>query len=269
MTWQAVLTHPENGSHIAQLYQSDLFLYRSVGIYLAAGLQKGDAAVLVATPGHTTAFLQDLTAKGFDVNGLKRSGQLTVLDAEATLSEFSIDGEPDRKHFIEVVGGVIEKAGKGYPRVRAFGEMVNLLWQRGELSKAIALEELWNDLAKIHSFSLFCAYVMDNFNPKMHEGPLQSVCKTHSHLIPAEDYGLLEKSVSEAIGTVLGSMQASMLFSLVAAQRIEQESVAMMPSAQHALLWLKKNMPITADKVLLKSRSYYQSRLEKTKNHAA
>lgn len=128
----------------------------------------------------------------------------------------------------------------------------------GELSKAIALEELWNDLAQTHSFSLFCAYVMDNFNPKMHEGPLQSVCKTHSHLIPAADYDLLEASVSVAIEAVLGPMQTAMLFSLVATQSRAHESLATMPPAQQTLLWLRRNMPMTTDKVLLRGRSYYE-----------
>jgi len=265
MTWQAVLTHTESGNHIAQLYQNDLFLYRSVGLYLAAGLEKGEAAVVVATPEHIAAFLQDLAARGIDVAALKRSGQLTLLDAEATLSEVSIDGCPDREQFVGVVGSIIKRAGGNHPYVRAFGEMVNLLWQRGELSKAIALEELWNDLAKTQAFSLFCAYVMDNFDPKMHEGPLQSVCQTHSHLIPAADETLLEKSVSEAIEEVLGSTQASMLFSLVTAQSVDQLPWATMPHAQRALLWLKKNMPITADKVLLRSRSHYEGYLIKCK----
>ena len=103
---------------------------------------------------------------------------------------------------------------------------------------------------------------MDNFNPMVHDGPLQKVCKTHSYLIPAADYDLLESSVSEAIEDVLGPTQASMLLSLVSSQKVKDERLAKMPSSQRALLWLRENMPLTADKVLLRSRSYYDNRLE-------
>jgi hypothetical protein len=264
MEWKTALEDSTDGSHIAQLYQHDLFLCQSVGIYIKTGLRRGEAVVLVSTPNHTALFCQDLRTDGFDVEALEKSGQLMILDAETVLSSFSIDGNPDRDRFMRILGDVLEKAGENYPRVRAFGEMVNLLWEKGELSRAIALEELWNDLAKTHAFSLFCAYVMDNFNPRIHDGPLQKVCKTHSYLIPAADYDLLEESVSEAIEDVLGPTQASMLLSLASSQRTPEERIAKMPPSQRALLWLRENMPLTADKVLLRSRSYYEKHIEET-----
>jgi hypothetical protein len=259
MAWQTVLEDSKDGNHIAQIYQDDFFLCQSVGVYIKTGLRRGEAVVLVSTPVHIASFCQDLRKNGFNPEALESSGQLTILDAAETLSSFLVNGDPDRERFMRIVGGVIKKAGENFPRVRAFGEMVNLLWEVGELPKAVVLEELWNDLAKTHAFSLFCAYVMDNFNPMIHDGPLQNVCKTHSHLIPAADYDLLERSVSEAIEDVLGPAQASMLLSLVMSQRTDQGRFAKMPPAQLALLWLRENMPITADKVLLRGRSHYES----------
>ena len=123
MEWKTILENSKDGSHIAQLYQHDLILCRSVGLYIKAGLKRGEAAVLVSTPDHTAAFCQNLSTDGFDVKALEKSGQLVILDAEATLSSFLVDGEPDRDLFIKVVGGVLEKAGDHYPRVRSFGEI--------------------------------------------------------------------------------------------------------------------------------------------------
>lgn len=60
----------------------------------------------------------------------------------------------------------------------------------------------------------------------------------------------MEKSVSEAIEDVLGPAQASMLISLVMSQKTERARLAKMPPAQQTLLWLRENMPVTADKVL-------------------
>ena len=80
-----------------------------------------------------------------------------------------VDGSPERERFNEVMGGVLPSVSDGRSRVRAFGEMVALLWAEGNLQRAIRLEELWNDLQKAHSFSLFCAYPMHGFGGEKFE----------------------------------------------------------------------------------------------------
>lgn len=62
-----------------------------------------------------------------------------------------------------MIGNVIASVTDGRSRVRAFGEMVALLWAEGNHGGAIRLEELWNDLQNSHSFALFCAYPMNGF----------------------------------------------------------------------------------------------------------
>ncbi len=78
--------------------------------------------------------------------------------------------------------------------MRAYGEMVDVLWQRGERDAAIRLEEFWNDLAKLQTFSLLCAYEMDPLDPAAYH-PLECVCKVHTHLIPAADYRRFNQAV--------------------------------------------------------------------------
>jgi hypothetical protein len=58
-----------------------------------------------------------------------------------------------------------------YPAVRVHGEMVNVLWQKGRLDAAIALEDHWNELGRSHRFSLFCVYLMDNLEKKPTKAP--------------------------------------------------------------------------------------------------
>ena len=78
-----------------------------------------------------------------------------------------LDGWPDPARFAEVVGGLIERvraaSGSEARGVAAFGEMVALLWMEGKADAAIRIEELWNDLARTHAFSLRCAYPMSSF----------------------------------------------------------------------------------------------------------
>jgi hypothetical protein len=259
--WKALLESPGERDHTVQLYSDLGFLTNAVGYYAGSGLTRGDAVIFVATPEHRQAFSQRLTANGFDVERLQARGQLTILDAADTLSGFMVNGMPDAKRFIPLVGGVIEaaRAGGRYPKVRAYGEMVNLLWQKGELPAALRLEELWNELATTHAFSLHCAYAMDTFDREMHCEALHGVHHAHSHLIPVEHYQRFDDAVDRALADVLGPAEALVLKSVLIAR---QRSGSHMPASQAALLGLSEMLPRAADAVLLRARRYYGAPLE-------
>ncbi|MEO7861228.1 MAG: hypothetical protein ABIU05_12435, partial [Nitrospirales bacterium] len=60
------------------------------------------------------------------------------------------------------------------------------LWAGGRSREAIRLEELWNELATRHTFSLLCGYPMSGFpDQKDHLSYLQ-VCHAHTHVHPAQ-----------------------------------------------------------------------------------
>ena len=75
---------------------------------------------------------------------------------------------------------------------------------------------------------------------------LESICRCHTHLIPARDYAELNEAVYQASRNVLDLPLAQMLLSMAASHRPHAE----MPLGQAALIWLKQNMPRTADRVL-------------------
>jgi MEDS: MEthanogen/methylotroph, DcmR Sensory domain len=206
--------------------------------YLGSGLQRGEAAIIIARPAHSEAFLQKLTGAG-------EPDQLVVLDAEQTLARFMVDGMPQWNAFRQVIGGLIAQVRLQYPAVRAYGEMVDILWQDGKRQAAIRLEEYWNELARLQTFSLFCAYAMDALDPKAYAG-LHAVCKAHTHFIPTRDGDKLDQAVSEASRKVLDDPLANILLSLAASHQTGTK----MPLGQATLLWLSQNMPRTADKVL-------------------
>src|SRR4029077_14537736 len=125
-----------------------------------------------------------LKERGLDVAGAVRQGRLIAVDAAETLSRFMRDGWPDAACFASVIGGFFDQittaTGTERPRVAAFGEMVAMLWAEGKPEAAIRLEELWNDLARTHSFSLRCAYPITNFNQDEHSEPFLKICAAHS-----------------------------------------------------------------------------------------
>ncbi|HVJ22652.1 MAG TPA: MEDS domain-containing protein [Burkholderiales bacterium] len=228
--------------HFVQLYQKLDDLADVVAEYIGAGLSRGEGAVVIATPEHRVAFLARLS--------IADRSRLKVLDAEQTLAAFMVSGMPQWSPFQQVIGGLIAEMRLQYPTVRAYGEMVDVLWQRGQREAAIRLEEYWNELGKLQTFSLFCAYRMDPLDSAVYGGPLESVCRVHSHLIPARDPAPFDASVSAASARVLDPQLAQILLALAA----NHDRATRMPAGQAALFWLQQNMPRTAEKVLRELR---------------
>jgi signal transduction histidine kinase len=178
--------------HGVQFYSQDKFLLEELGEYIGNALESENAAVVVATDAHRNGLLQWLTARGLDVGALLEQERLAVVDAAQLLTTFMLDGWPDEEQFNNAVGGIVSKAqtraGGVPPRVAIFGEMVALLWADGKADAAIRLEQLWNELARTKSFSLFCAYPMSGFERDEDAGLLLKVCNEHSAVIPTEGY---------------------------------------------------------------------------------
>ena len=177
--------------HFVHFYETDSALETSVALYVGKALKDGEGVVIIAAPTHREHILQLLCKDGIDASLMQAREQYVVLDAGETLAKFMDGSEPDAKRFESVVGSVISDLQNRWPKVRAFGEMVALLWEAGNRSGACKLEGLWNDLARRHSFSLFCAYPMKGFEG-LTDGPsLMEVCKCHTQVIPGESYTLL------------------------------------------------------------------------------
>jgi hypothetical protein len=240
LSWPELLQHPGH-DHLVQVYQDPAFLVEAVTAYVAGGLRQGEAALLIARPENRRQFARALEQQGFPASSAVR-----MLDAQEMLDEFMADGMPEWTAFHQACGGAIAELRLQYPAVRAYGEMVDILWQRGERPAALRLEEFWNELGRLQTFSLLCAYALDPLQPESYGGALESVCRCHTHLIPARDYARFNEAVLDSAKRVLDQPLAQMLLSLAANHRPHTE----MPLGQAALIWLKQNMPRTADRVL-------------------
>jgi PAS domain S-box-containing protein len=178
--------------HFVQFCETDEFLVSSVCTFVGNGLKAGDACIVVATQSHRESLEEHLKAEGQELAAALMQGQYVSLDAAATLAQFMVDGKPSPEHFTAIIGNTIASAAHGRRRVRIFGEMVALLWAEGNRAAAIHLEELWNDLTSIHSFSLFCAYPMQGFGGEGYQEEFTEICQQHSQVIPAESYSTLD-----------------------------------------------------------------------------
>jgi hypothetical protein len=173
----------EAQSHFVEFYETEAFLVDSVRDFHASGLIAGDAAIVVATGAHRNAFERALLEAGIDLSAAQQCGRFIVLDASETLAKLMVDGMPDAARFKFVIGQLISRAAENAHGVRIYGEMVAVLWDEGNVAAAIALEDLWNDLATEYPFSLFCAYPMRAFDADTSSERFRRVCGQHSKVL--------------------------------------------------------------------------------------
>ncbi|MFL6216105.1 MAG: ATP-binding protein [Blastocatellia bacterium] len=192
--------------HFVQFYENDEFLLNSLSGYIGMGLSVSDACVVVTTSAHREGLDQRLQSYGLDVFAARAFTQYLALDADETLSQLMVEGKVDAGRFAELIGGLIARAAQGGRRVRVFGEMVALLWERGDVGAAIQLEQCWNDLRAAHSFMLLCAYPMKACAGEALAESFSRMCTAHSRVIPAESYAGLT-SADERLRTIIRLQQ--------------------------------------------------------------
>lgn len=251
MDWLQLMHSPQGGEHLVQVYTDEAFLHEAVAAYAGEGLRLGHAVVLICTPEHAEAFLARLERDGHATGTALQRGQLVVRDAAASLERCCRRGVPDWQNFQAFIGGLVAERLAKHANVRAYGEMVDLLWQRGESGAARRLEEFWCDLGAQQRFSLLCAYRMDHLDDGACAHGIEAVCKGHSHLIPTRDAAAFDAAVIAASRSVLDEALAQTLLSVSATQH----RGTAMPQGQAMLLWLMHNMPRSADKVLAEVRT--------------
>jgi hypothetical protein len=172
--------------HVVQIYETDdSFLELLLG-FVASGINAGECVIVIATPSHLRALNYKLQLAGFDVTS---ENELYIpLDAEATLSKFMVNDWPDETLFLHLVSDIITNARLGGRPVRAFGEMVAVLWARGHVGATVRLEQLWNKFCETQAFCLFCAYPQNGFTQDATESVMH-ICGTHSKMITTSEEG--------------------------------------------------------------------------------
>jgi hypothetical protein len=255
-SWTRFLRAPLPAEHAVQLYGDVDELAEPVVAYLAAGFELSEPAVVVATAEHRLLFTQRLAALGWNEDELLERGLVALMDAEETLNALLVDdGRPSPERFESIIGVVLDELAARFPgrRVRAFGEMVDLLCARGERQVAAELEDLWNLVVERRPFSLLCAYSVDLFDVDAQLSLLPQICGAHTHVHPGGDPARLGRAVGGALegelgadaGTVYGEMPTSLGRS------------RLVPAAERALMWISANMPSRAERILAAARVLY------------
>ena len=168
--------------HTCQLFDSRDSVAGSVGAFLREGLQAGDNVLAVMWPENSAATMRYLRRRGVNPSAVLASGQLTVLDAASTLAAVRHEGRIDPQLFDDSIGALVRRLATGGRRLRAYGEMVDVLAMEGEFRASLQLEALWNELLASASFDLFCGYSAVNFGHPRAADALRLTCAAHAHL---------------------------------------------------------------------------------------
>lgn len=258
-TWQEVVERPAGDRHIVLVYREDSFLHRAVAKWTAPSLREGGAALLVCTPSNAAAILDLLDKEGIDARAAMEEGRLLVVDAEELMSRFMTPEGPDAQRFQSalraLLGGLAPK--EGSREIRAWGEMVSVLWVRGEETAARRLEGLWNEALDEREFRLLCSYRMDNLAAPTHDGPLREVCVGHTRLLPEEDEQAFEAAVDRTLMDLFGEEDARGVAEMFTTRR---PMPTQMPRAQSLLMALHEVDPRLGRRVLDGVRSKLRGR---------
>lgn len=172
----------QESDHFAALFATEPEWLEAAAAFIAEGLRQNRTGVLLATDAHRDGIELELQRRGVDPDVFGARYQYVAPAAEAMLEGISRDGSLDRDRFHDRLGLLIRQArSRGQP-VSIFSELGALLVQRGEHEAALELEELWNELSRIHSFVLFCGFAAATFPDRTNDKRFKYVCSAHNHV---------------------------------------------------------------------------------------
>jgi hypothetical protein len=171
--------------HAVLFYDTEAYRGATAARFLADGIRAGQPIIVVATEAHRNAIARELRTQGIAVEELREGRDVLWLDAWESLAALMEDTRINRVVFEATAGNMLELLVRGRRGVvpRVYGEMVNLLWRRGNIDAALQLEALWNDLASKYAFDLMCTYENDPAFKHGQRGVHSRLCALHSDVV--------------------------------------------------------------------------------------
>jgi hypothetical protein len=171
-----------SADHLSHFYDDESDLTTTVATFLEPAFSERLAILAIGTAPHLAAIEERFRSHGHDLESARAAGQYVAIDAEQSLPDLLVDGVPSKERFDQLVGERIAALSKTHGGVRAFGELVNLLWRDGRRQAALRLEELWNDALGYHPCSVVCGYSMSSFGDLFEKPGLPAVINAHTRV---------------------------------------------------------------------------------------
>lgn len=249
----SLLAEAPAGRHFAQFHRDRESLSESVYAFLESGIRRGDNVIVIAGAELREGLLDRLARNKIHPKAASHSGQLEVLDAAKVMAGFIPDtGVPEWARFRATLAPIVSRVLPFGPGLRICTEVSSMLWISGDTAGAIRIEEMWNALAQLHTFSLYCGYTLDTHSEESYTGPLEEIGHTHSDVLGTDDderFGVaLDRASKEIFGITLSQM----------AGMTNQDGARRLPSGQRTMLWVKRNLPLSTAQLADRARRYFQ-----------
>lgn len=192
----ATVLPPHNAEishHEVTFYPDDAALIDGFARFIEAALQKGYAAVAIATEPHRARLLQRLRSDGVEVDRVLADARFILAEVAEILSKIMVNDYPDPERCAQVVSDLSVRLGKGESgnrlRVVACGECAPTLLADGKTAAAIELERLWDEATELHTVDTLCGYCWGVFPDMKHSSIFRRICAQHSavHTAPSEN----------------------------------------------------------------------------------
>nr|WP_294924396.1 MEDS domain-containing protein [uncultured Flavobacterium sp.] len=172
--------------HLVQIYENESHFLNTLEGFAGSGILSGDSVIVIAKQIHLDQLQERLSNHNIDVESLTKENLYIPLEANEVLSKFMVNGWPDEKLFNNLIFEILGRARENGRKVRAFGEMVAILWEQGNNGATVRLENLWHNLHALDKFSIYCAYPKSGFT-RPYENSISEICKAHSKIIDGEN----------------------------------------------------------------------------------
>ncbi|HTM21872.1 MAG TPA: MEDS domain-containing protein, partial [Kofleriaceae bacterium] len=233
---------PVTPDHVVRLFEEDSYPAADIAAYLRDGLRAGAALVVLATAPHLQAIRAALDELG---GPAPADGQLVLGDAAAIAARAVVGGEALRPVFDELVGVVVRTGLARFGRVRAYGEIVDVLSRARDPENAVRLEHWWNELMEGRPIELLCGYSLESFAEARSVAVFRRMCSAHGDVVPVGgSHGPVPKAStlgddSTRTGRLMAELQqsaAALAHESLERQRLEQQRDRLREDEQTARL---------------------------------
>jgi CheY-like chemotaxis protein len=174
-------------SHAVQFYDREEFILQAIAEFFTQGVRPGDVLIMVSRSRTFKAVAAHLSP-GRHGSAINMADRIHFFDADAAIPEIMEGESLDPARAERLLTHILSHSHAHGP-IRLYGELVDMLCERGCYSAAIQLERLWSSLLDLKpQLSILCGYAIERFNNDWSGAQLRAVCQEHTHVTPAESF---------------------------------------------------------------------------------
>ncbi len=173
------------GSHSVQFYIGEQFAHHAIAEFFTRDATPGDPLILMAQSGTFRAVARQLSSGPYDQIG-NAVERLQFVDADVVLPRIMRGEALDPARARGFFGDLFARIGS-FPAdgsIRLYGELVDVLCERGHHAAALEVEGLVPGLFEVEPrLSILCGYCIDRFRNDADMARQRAVFGAHSHLV--------------------------------------------------------------------------------------